>query len=170
MSSDTAFSMSPPFRRSIIKGVLSFIRHSWLAPAVASAALVWILLWVGQRRLIYLPFGRLPAPADVGLPQAELVSFATRDGLTLQAWFVPHTPKTGRPAWITLLVFPGNAGHRGLRAPLASALAPHGIATLLVDYCGYGGNPGSPSEAGLAEDARAARAYLSGRGDVDPQR
>jgi fermentation-respiration switch protein FrsA (DUF1100 family) len=41
---------------------------------------------------------------------------------------------------------------------------------LLMDYRGYGGNPGNPSERGLLADARAARAYLAARGDVDPAR
>ena len=57
-----------------------------------------------------------------------------------------------------------------MRAPLATALAQHGIATLLMDYRGYGGNAGSPSEAGLALDARAARSYVARRPDVDPAR
>ena len=37
---------------------------------------------------------------------------------------------------------------------------------LLFDYRGYAGNPGSPSEAGLAHDVRAARAYLVERAGV----
>jgi fermentation-respiration switch protein FrsA (DUF1100 family) len=41
---------------------------------------------------------------------------------------------------------------------------------LLTDYRGYGGNPGEPTENGLAADARSARAYLLGRSDVDPAR
>ena len=41
---------------------------------------------------------------------------------------------------------------------------------LLFDYRGYGGNPGSPNEAGLAADALAARDYLHRRGDVDAAR
>ena len=120
-----------------------------------------------SRRLIYFPFGRLPAPHDVGLPRAEAVSFETTDGVTLGGWFVP--PDTPRSR-LTLVVFSGNAGHRALRAPLAAALAPHGIATLLTDYRGYGGNRGSPSEEGLALDARAARTYVVSRRDVDPAR
>jgi fermentation-respiration switch protein FrsA (DUF1100 family) len=67
-------------------------------------------------------------------------------------------------------VFNGNGGNRALRAPLAARLADEGIATLLVDYRGYGGNPGSPSEEGLALDARAARRYVAARPDVDPAR
>ena len=120
-----------------------------------------------SRRLIYFPFGRLPAPGEVGLTRAEPVSFDTADGLTLGGWFVPPDTRASR---LTLIVFSGNAGHRALRAPLAAALAPYGIATLLMDYRGYGGNRGSPSEEGLALDAGAARAYVSTRRDVDPAR
>nr|CEL13794.1 hypothetical protein [Kibdelosporangium sp. MJ126-NF4] len=35
------------------------------------------------------------------------------------------------------------------------------MAVLLVDYRGYGGNPGSPSEDGLARDIRAAHRLLT---------
>ena len=69
-----------------------------------------------------------------------------------------------------MIVFNGNAGHRGYRAPLAAALDAQGIAVLLFDYRGYGGNPGTPAEAGLFQDARAARAYVISRPDVDASR
>ena len=45
-----------------------------------------------------------------------------------------------------------------------------GLAVLLFDYRGYGGNPGHPTEEGLAADARAALGYLAGRPEVDPER
>jgi hypothetical protein len=51
---------------------------------------------------------------------------------------------------LAVLVAPGNAGNRLARAPLAAALAERGTTVLLVDYRGYGGNAGSPSEEGLA--------------------
>lgn len=41
---------------------------------------------------------------------------------------------------------------------------------LLTDYRGYGGNPGAPTEEGLAIDARAAREHVLGRPDVDSSR
>ena len=41
---------------------------------------------------------------------------------------------------------------------------------LLFDYRGYGGNPGSPSEVGLALDVRAARAFLVEEEAVRPER
>jgi hypothetical protein len=69
-----------------------------------------------------------------------------------------------------VLVCNGNGGNRSLRAPLAAALARAGLAVLLFDYRGYAANPGQPTEAGLAADARAALAYLAARPEVDPAR
>jgi fermentation-respiration switch protein FrsA (DUF1100 family) len=69
-----------------------------------------------------------------------------------------------------VLVCNGNGGDRSMRAALAAALSRMGVAVLLFDYRGYGGNPGSPSEEGLAADARAALEYLAGRPEVDPRR
>lgn len=122
------------------------------------------VLWAFQRHLLYIPFGHVSSPATVGLPQAEEVTFPAEDGLTLAGWFVPGGT---RPAPFTVLVFNGNAGNRSFRAPLALALAKAGLSVFLFDYRGYGGNGGRPSEAGLAADARGARAYLEQRGDVD---
>jgi fermentation-respiration switch protein FrsA (DUF1100 family) len=129
--------------------------------------LLLVLVWAVQRRLMYMPFGQVSSPAAAGLPQAEAVTFDTDDDLTLRGWFVAPT---GTARGVTCVVFNGNAGHRGFRAPLASALAAEGIATLLFDYRGFGGNPGAPTEDGLARDARAARQYLSSRADVDATR
>ena len=135
--------------------------------ALTIVALMLLLIWTGQRRMIYLPFGGTPSLAQSGLTGAEAVTLNTEDGLTLQAWFVPAgAPATG----MTTIVFNGNAGHRGFRVDLAAALARRGIATLLTDYRGFGGNPGSPSETGLLRDARAARAWLESRPGIDRAR
>jgi uncharacterized protein len=75
----------------------------------------------------------------------------------------------GRPG-PAVLVCNGNGGNRSLRAALADALSRMGLHVLLFDYRGYGGNPGDPSEEGLAADARAAQTYLAGRAEVDADR
>jgi hypothetical protein len=124
--------------------------------AVVVVAVLGGLLWAFQRRLVYLPDDG-PVPAAAGaIPGARDVTLRTADGLALGAWFVPG-PAADAPA---VLVANGNGGHRGLRAPLARALSAAGLAVLLFDYRGYGGNPGSPSEEALALDVRAARAWL----------
>ena len=89
----------------------------------------------------------------------------TEDGLDLTAW---HAPATGPATGITVLVLPGNAGSRAARVPLARALSAAGFDVLLLDYRGYGGNPGSPTEEGLAADARAAHRHLLAERGVPP--
>ena len=59
---------------------------------------------------------------------------------------------------------------RALRVPLARALTGRGFDVLLMEYRGYGGNPGSPTEDGLAADVRAAYRYLTEDRDVAPHR
>lgn len=135
--------------------------------ALGLAALL-LLVWLGQRRLIYFSYGgAVPNPRAAGLPSATEVSVATEDGLALGAWFVePATPGLD---W-TLILFNGNAGHRAYRAPLARRLAERGVGVLMLDYRGYGGNPGTPTEAGLLRDARGARRWLDQRLARHPSR
>jgi fermentation-respiration switch protein FrsA (DUF1100 family) len=134
---------------------------------VALAVLAAVgLIWISQRRLIYLPTQNVPDIVVV-LPGIEEVTYPTVDGLTLAAWFMPAT---GEVTSGTVVVFNGNAGNRANRLPLAEAFARRGYAVLLVDYRGYGGNPGRPSEEGLGADARAAVAYLKTRSEFDSDR
>ncbi len=140
---------------------------SVLAGVVVLVVAVPALAYVFQRRLIYLPSAGPVPPAATVLPGARDVRLETSDGLTLGAWYVPATsPGLG----VTVLVAPGNAGDRSMRAPLAAALRARGVSVLLLDYRGYGGNPGDPTEEGLARDVRAARDYLVGERGVAPRR
>ena len=137
------------------------------AGLVAIVAAVLTLIWATQRRLMYFPSEEMPMPGDIGLADVEPVTFETTDGLGLRGWFVAAPGPSPR---VTVLVFNGNAGNRAYRVPLAAALHRHGLQVLLVDYRGYGGNPGAPTETGLAADSRAAHAFLIGRPDVDASR
>lgn len=118
------------------------------------AALVITGLAVFQRRLIYLTGAEPVPPVTEVLPGGTEWILRTEDGLELAAWFVAAPSPRSTPA--TVVVAPGNAGNRSHRAPLAGALTGAGFDVLLVDYRGYGGNPGSPTESGLALDIRAA--------------
>lgn len=125
-------------------------------------ALLVALAWLFQRRLVYFPDRSAPPPAAQVLAGGQDVSLRTGDGLELGAWLVRPPPGT-TDRRVGVLVAPGNAGNRLARVPLAAALAGRGLTVLLVDYRGYGGNPGSPTEEGLAQDVDAARAYLADR-------
>ena len=134
-----------------------------IAAAVVLAVLLLALggLWLGQRSLIYFPDPEPVRPAAQVLPGARDVELTTADGLRLGAWLVP--PVRDDRGFVVLST-PGNAGHRAYRAGLARALAEAGFAVLLMDYRGYGGNPGRPTETGLSLDVRAARDFLLAAG------
>lgn len=136
--------------------------------AVVAASLVAVvgLLWVAQRKLIYFP---THAVADISMisRDSEEVTYTSEDGLTLSAWWIPAS---GVAQGSTVVVFPGNAGNRSDRTALAAALMGKGYSVLLVDYRGFGGNKGNPTETGLHLDARAAVAYVASRADVDPHK
>ena len=67
----------------------------------------------------------------------------------------PRTPKG-----FTILIFHGNAGDIGDRVEKFKRFidADHGL--LFLEYRGYGGNPGKPTEKGLYSDANAALNFL----------
>jgi fermentation-respiration switch protein FrsA (DUF1100 family) len=134
---------------------------------VVVVVVVVALAWVFQRRLVYLPFAAPDGPASEVLTGGRDVALHTEDGLDLTAWWAPATgPARDR----TVLVAPGNGGSRMLRVPLARTLAGEGFDVLLVEYRGYGGNPGSPTEEGLAADVREAYRYLVEEAGVAPDR
>lgn len=117
------------------------------------------VLYALQRRLVYFPDRAAPVAVD-GVRE---VGLTTSDGLRLTAWRVESSTQDGA----AVLVAPGNGGNRAGRLPLARALAGHGLTVLLLDYRGYGGNPGAPSEGGLARDVRAGWDHLTAEFPAD---
>jgi pimeloyl-ACP methyl ester carboxylesterase len=121
------------------------------------------VLWAMQRQMIYFPDPARVPPAGEVVEGARDVTLVTEDGLRLGAWFLPASDRM-RDASMAVLVAPGNGGNRADRAGLATELSRRGFAVLAMDYRGYGGNPGSPSEEGLAADAFAATEALQALG------
>ena len=86
----------------------------WAAAILALAILgVLLLIWMGQRTLIYFPDRDVPSPAVTGLTGVEAVQIAAADGVTLRAWFLPSRSPQPSPA---VIVFNGNAGNRAYRS------------------------------------------------------
>lgn len=117
---------------------------------VAGYLLLVAVLYILQRRMIYVPDRRLPDPGRSELPDARVMETTTADGLRLRFWYV--AAKTGFP---TVVLFHGNAGNIKLWAVRGRQLADAGLGVVLAEYRGYGGNPGRPTEQGLYADARA---------------
>lgn len=120
------------------------------------------LLWVFQRRLIYFPDRSLPTVQGL-LPGWSAETATTEDGLEIGVWYHPPLPGAA-----TVVVFNGNAGNRSHRVPLGQELTASGLGVVLFDYRGFGDSQGSPSEDGLALDARAAVAYATQRAPASP--
>lgn len=118
------------------------------------------LLYGMQSRLIHLPGvpGRELAatPDQHGLPWEE-VALEAEDGVRLHGWYVPGP---GGEAARTVLFFHGNAGNISHRLDSLELFHQLGVATLIIDYRGYGRSEGRPSEQGLYRDARAAWHHL----------
>jgi len=134
-----------------------------LVKITAVVVLVYLVVVTGctvfQRSLMYFPSGDLPTPAAAGAPEMRVVTLVTDDGLELTSWYAPPSTRRG-----VIVYFQGNGGHIGHRIFKVRDFLDAGYGLLLVGYRGYGGNPGSPSEAGLFADGRAALAFLAGEG------
>jgi fermentation-respiration switch protein FrsA (DUF1100 family) len=111
------------------------------------------VLYVAQRQLLYFPNSVEVAPGSVGLANAERRHLTTGDGETLLAWYI--APGAGKPL---ILYFHGNGGGLDLRAERFNAMAGSGVGLLAVEYRGYAGSTGTPSEAGLLADGEATYA------------
>ena len=127
-----------------------------------------LLLYGMQSRLIHLPGvpGRelMATPADIGL-QWEDVQLRTADDVSLHGWYLP-APEDG--AGYTVVFFHGNAGNISHRLDSLEIFHDLGLATLIIDYRGYGRSEGSPSEDGLYRDGDAAWRYLVDERGVSP--
>ncbi|HEY2231368.1 MAG TPA: alpha/beta fold hydrolase [Xanthobacteraceae bacterium] len=116
------------------------------------------LLYVMQRALMYFPGVERISPAAAGLPAAEDALLDVADGERVVAWHLP--PRGDRPV---VLYLHGNGGHLGHRAERFRALTADGTGLVAVDYRGYGGSTGHPTEAGLVIDAESVYAFAAAR-------
>ncbi len=116
------------------------------------------VLYVTQRSLMYFPETIHTTPAAAGLPEADEVPLTASDGVHITAWYV--APQDGKPV---IVYFHGNGGALRYRVGRFKKLIGAGIGLVALEYRGYGGNPGSPSERGLIADGEAAYAFAAAR-------
>jgi uncharacterized protein len=139
-------------------------RRPWTMTVLGSIAAIAFCLYIGltavvyfsQRSLMYFPDTAHTTPAAAGLPQAEEVALTTADGAHIHVWHV--APQDNKPV---VLYFHGNGGSLRYRVARFSKLIGAGIGIVAVEYRGYGGDDGAPSEQGLIADAEAGYAYAA---------
>jgi fermentation-respiration switch protein FrsA (DUF1100 family) len=115
--------------------------------------------WFLHRYFIYVPDPARYAPSEAGLPDVEEVVFEGEGGAKLIAW---HLRAKGQKP--TLLYFTGNAGSVANRAAKIEAIAAGGYGVFIMNYRGYGGSSGWPSETNNVSDAVSAYDTLRGLG------
>jgi uncharacterized protein len=152
--------------------VVDGVRKSWRRPIlriIRSAASIYLLVLVClmflENSMIFIP-SKYPEglwhPMGLAFEDAQ---FQAADGTKLHGWYVPHdSPRA------VILFCHGNAGNVTDRADILWKLHDEvGAAVMIFDYRGYGRSEGSPNEAGILSDARAARAWLATRESISEQ-
>ena len=112
------------------------------------------IIYLAQRSLMYFPDTAHVLPAEAGLPEAAEVPLTAADGVGIIAWHVP--PRDAKPV---ILYFHGNGGALRFRVERFRRLIADGVGLVALEYRGYGGLAGSPTEQGLIADGEAAYGF-----------
>ena len=136
------------------------VRRVWRVVRILIIAylLVILLMMFMENSLLFFPTKYPDGDWHPPGLQFEDAWFQAADGTKLHGWFVPHD----RPRAVALFAH-GNGGNLSHRSDLFRELHNMGVAVLAFDYRGYGRSEGSPNEAGVLSDARAARSWLAQR-------
>lgn len=118
------------------------------------------LMYFLQRNLMYIAGSDKPSLQAVPVAGVEEVVVQTDDDFILYSWYKP--PAT--PQKPTIVWFHGNASHVGMTFTRALPYLKAGYGLLAVEYRGYAGNPGAPTEQGIYKDARAFIGWLKQNG------
>ena len=118
------------------------------------------VLFASQRNLLYYRTRTYIPLADAHANSAlREIAVRTPDGIDLKAWYAPATTKP-----LTIVFFHGNADRLVTAAQVADPYIDAGYGFLVTEYRGYSGLPGTPTEKGLYNDARAYLRDLVARG------
>ena len=137
---------------------------SFLWPLLKGLLVIYAVLvgtvYLLQRKLQYFPDADpVPLPRGQEFRGLQTVELVSEDGNRSLSWYWPGE----KP--LTLVYFGGNGGNRADRLDWARDFHRLGYGLLLLDYRGYGGNPGTPTETGLYRDAQAALDWLGRESD-----
>jgi uncharacterized protein len=131
---------------------------------ILNTALTLYLLAAGalfffQRDLIFVPNTNTPNIGMAQMPTMEVLYIPTEDGLSILSWY-----KLADEGFPTVLYFQGNAGNLETQSRLTLPIYESNFGLMMVEYRGYGGNGGEPTEMGFYLDGRAGLKYLNDLG------
>ena len=125
---------------------------------IVCVGLLKLLVWWLEPRMAFFPTsGVQETPLVFKLPSTDH-KIPTADGETLHAWWMQHSSPRAQ-----VIYWHGNGGNLSLWLPVIADLHQRGFSVLAVDYRGYGGSTGRPSERGLYRDGEAAVVYFRER-------
>lgn len=133
---------------------MAMITKTIAALLVVYGAIVFAM-WLGQRRLMYVPDATRTAPAAMGLADVTEALVETPDGARIVTW--QARARDGQP---TLLYFHGNGGNLAGRANRYQRYRARGFGLMAMSYRSYSGSTGSPTEANNLADARLVYHHL----------
>ena len=122
------------------------------------------LLYIKQPGMVFYPIKEIEVtPKDWGL-RYDAVDIKLSDERKITGWFLPH-PEAEK----TVLFFHGNGGNISHRGDSLYIFHKLKLNILIIDYPGYGGSEGEPSEKGLYQSATAAWQYLVSDKKINPE-
>jgi fermentation-respiration switch protein FrsA (DUF1100 family) len=139
------------------RGLGIFVRRLVVIASLAYVGLAAFLMFF-ESQILFPASG--PNVGDWSPPTSfEDVALQADDGTKLHAWYFPLPDARG-----AVLHLHGNAGNIACRWDAYDDLRDRlRVCVLALDYRGYGKSQGRPHEAGLVQDAEAARAWLAQR-------
>ena len=162
MSSPEPHSVPPPVptkKGGATRTLWRNVRRKVIVFAIVPYLAVGFLAVLVQRDLLYVPARRTNLAATTVQSAGIIVEdlkITTDDQLTLNGWRIRRSGGRSSPQTQVFLYFPGNGGCRIHRLDFLREIVNLGYEAVIFDYRGYGENPGKPSEARLAHDARQA--------------
>jgi pimeloyl-ACP methyl ester carboxylesterase len=128
--------------RRVVSIAFATVGIGYLALCLGACAVARSLTFPAPHARVWPKYAE--APLRIASPAGDVL-----------AWYVPAP--AGAP---TLLYFHGNGEQLADAIPFGSWLREQGLGLLAVEYPGYAGAPGAPSEATILTAARTATAYL----------
>jgi len=105
-----------------------------------------------QRSFLYFPEKPYASLEELEIEDTfKEISYKTEDNIDLKGWYAPATKKS-----LTIIYFHGNADSLKSVYPIALPYIQEGYGFFIVEYRGYSGFSGKPTENGLYADGRAA--------------
>jgi uncharacterized protein len=116
-------------------------------------------IYIMQRDIQYMPFGKIEEPQNYGLSNIVEDYIITSDNVKIYSWskFEGKNNKV-------IIYFHGNAGNLGDRYYRFKTFADSGYDFIAISYRGYVNSQGSASEKGLINDGLAAINYAKSKG------